>query len=171
MGIHADSTIPSCPAALIWLPGSQQIDNVSFRFTASISGPSADTPMRLTASHGLAQSRILDNCYSSETLMITWFHHREHSHNAKPLPYALLVFLLKPSVDVLGQYSLPNMDVRIATYLIIALLPKHSDISNFHSQLPRVRCQRLGSASWSLCRCELQQNGRDQIYFFSLLLF
>jgi hypothetical protein len=40
-----------------------------------------------------------------------------------------LVSFLKPSVDVLRQYSLPNMDLRRATYLTIALLPNHETAS------------------------------------------
>jgi hypothetical protein len=72
--------------------------------------------------------------------MVTEFHHRDNQDTVKGLPSAVLVFLLKPSVDVLRQYSLPNVDLRIAACLMIPLLPKHNNIWSFPSQLPHVRC-------------------------------
>jgi hypothetical protein len=60
--------------------------------------------------------------------MVTGFHHRDNQDTMKDLPSAVLVSFLEPSVDVLRQYSLPNMDLRRAIYLIIALLPNHGKI-------------------------------------------
>jgi hypothetical protein len=99
---------------------------------------------------------MFDNRYSLEHHNGYWFHHQENHHTAKDLPSAWFVSLLEPSVDVLRQYSLPDMDLCIATYFIIVLLPKHNNIWSSPSQLPRVRCHRLSSASWSFCRCKLQ---------------
>jgi hypothetical protein len=53
------------------------------------------------------------------------FHHRNNQDTAKDLPSAVLVSLLKPSVDVLRQCSFPNMDLRTATHLRLAFLPNH----------------------------------------------
>jgi hypothetical protein len=61
--------------------------------------------------------------------MGTGFHHLNNQDTVKDLPSAVLVSLLELSVDVLRRYSLPNMDLRIATYFIIALLPKHETTS------------------------------------------
>jgi hypothetical protein len=60
--------------------------------------------------------------------MVTGFHHRDNQDTVKDIPSAVLVSLLKPSVNVLQKYSLPNMDLRRATYLIIALLPNYGHI-------------------------------------------
>jgi hypothetical protein len=73
---------------------------------------------------------MFDNRYSSEH----YHGHRVPSsgqsrHRQRLTPSALFVSLLKPSVDVLRQYSLPNMDLRRATYLTIALLPNHETTS------------------------------------------
>jgi hypothetical protein len=54
---------------------------------------------------------------------------RGNQDTVKDLPSAVLVSLLKPSVDVLRQYSVPNMDLLRATDLIIALLPNHETTS------------------------------------------
>jgi hypothetical protein len=99
--------------------------------------------MRLTVSHGPAHGHMLDSRYSSE--------HRSHHmvpsprtlKHRKRLPICIVDrCLLKLSVDVLRQYSLPNMDLRIATYLIIALPPKHNNIWTSPFQLPHVWCSR-----------------------------
>jgi hypothetical protein len=58
--------------------GNQQIGNVSFPFAASILSSCADTPMRLIASHGPAQSQCLTIVTHWSTKMVTGFHYREH---------------------------------------------------------------------------------------------
>jgi hypothetical protein len=61
--------------------------------------------------------------------MVTGFHHRDNQDIMKDLPSGLLVSLLQPLVDVLRHYSFPSMDLRIATYLTIALLPNREKTS------------------------------------------
>jgi hypothetical protein len=99
--------------------------------------------MRLRASHGPAHGHILDNRYSSEPCN----HHlvpssRTVKHRKRLSICIVDRCLLKPSVNVLRQYSLPNMDLRIATYLITALLPKHNNLWSSPFQLPHVWCPR-----------------------------
>jgi hypothetical protein len=72
---------------------------------------------------------MFDNRYSSEHHNGHWFHHRDNQDTVKDLQSALLVSLRKTLVDVLRQHSLPTMDLRIATYLTIALLPNHEKTS------------------------------------------
>jgi hypothetical protein len=77
--------------------------------------------------------------------MVTGFRHRDNQNTIKDVSSAILVSLFKPSVDVLGQYSFPNMDLRRATYLIIALLPNHGTTSvdasfSIPVRLPFRRC-------------------------------
>jgi hypothetical protein len=146
--------LKSHPRLCVGRRGNQQINSISFQFAAACDG--AGTPMRLRASHGRAHSHIFDNRYSSEPCNGYWSHHRKHEDIAKTLPCAMLLSLLKPSVDVLRQYSLPNMDLRTATHSAITLRPKHNDICSSPLQLSRVRCHRLASASWSFCRCDHQ---------------
>jgi hypothetical protein len=43
--------------------------------------------------------------------------------------------LLKQREDVLCWHSLPNMGLRVATFLIIALLPKQNNIWSFLREL------------------------------------
>jgi hypothetical protein len=93
MGTHADSTTPSGPAALIWSRGNQQVNNVSFLFAASILCPCADTPMRLIASHGPAQSLCLTIVIHWTTIMVTGFHHRDNQDPVKDLRSALLIYV------------------------------------------------------------------------------
>jgi hypothetical protein len=65
--------------------------------------------------------------------MVTGFHHQDNQDTVIDLPSAVFVSLLKPSVEVLRQYSLPNMDLRRVTYLIIALPPNHETTSVYVS--------------------------------------
>jgi hypothetical protein len=76
-----------------------------------------------------AQSQCLTIITHWSTIMVIRFHHRANKDTTKNLPSAVLVSLLKPSVDVLWQHSLPYMDLRRATYLTIALLPNHETTS------------------------------------------
>jgi hypothetical protein len=101
----------------------------------------------LTASHGPAQSRMLDDRCSSD--------HRTHhmvpssstlKHRKRLIVCIADLSLLKLLVDVLRQYSLPNMDLRIVTCLIIALLPKHNNIRSSPFQLPHLGWPRLISS-------------------------
>jgi hypothetical protein len=97
----------------------------------------ADTPIRLTASHGPAQSHMPDNHYSSATRKGHLVLSSGRSKRRQRLTIRIVdLCLLKPSMDVLRQCSLPNTDLRIVTYLIIPLLPKDSSIYDFASQMP-----------------------------------
>jgi hypothetical protein len=93
---------------------------------------------------------MFDNRYSLQHHNGHWFHHQDNQDTVKDLPSAFLVSLLRTLVDVLQQYSFPNMDLRIATYLTIALLSNHETISvdvsfnvrvrpPFHLCLPRAQ--------------------------------
>jgi hypothetical protein len=71
--------------------------------------------MKLTASHGRVQSHMFDNHYSSEHRNGHLVPSSGESRHRKRLTTILLISLLRLSVDVLRQYSFPNMDLRMIT--------------------------------------------------------
>jgi hypothetical protein len=78
---------------------------------------------------------MFENTYSLEPR--NDIHHREHQTFDEA--YHLHSRSLFPDIVNRGlrQYSLPNMGLRIAIYLIDALLSKHNDIFGSQRQLPR----------------------------------
>jgi hypothetical protein len=117
------------PAALISSPGNQQIDSFSFRFTAFMLCLCAETPVRLTISHGPGQSHMFHNRDSLEprdchTLPSSGSpkHHKRHSIcTAELCP-------MKPSVWMCFCTAHYERRPAHSHILAIALLPKHKSI-------------------------------------------
>jgi hypothetical protein len=98
---------------------------------------SVDRPPRACAQPDMCPT---PTCQSEHRNLMLQFHHPEHQTIVKDLPSSLLISLRMSSLYVLRQCSSPNMGLRMATYLILASLPKHSNIWSSPSQLPHVRC-------------------------------
>jgi hypothetical protein len=104
--------------------------------------------MRLTVSHGPAQSHMFGSRYSSDSGLDRLVPSSETSTYGKRLTFYIVHFcLLKLPVDVLPQYSSPNLALRMITGLITALLPKYNNIDGSLCPMPPTRLRLIRRAN------------------------